>query len=200
MAETDDGLRLQASIDFIADGIGGVSKFLEHCAISDSERLQTYITTYKTLSTEERVGVTLQDLCVRAGLKPAEVMSDFVATVILQQNNLALLISALSRPKVMQASIETALIPGLDGVPDRKFQFELGGLLKSGINIVQQLGLNIQAGELPSFEEDSARSVKSVQAKGDQLALPEPLQGVVLSTDKDMDEREAVLIPSTPDV
>jgi hypothetical protein len=150
---------------------------MDACALSDDEKVRTFLSTVEVMG-EEAARCSLQDLCVRAGVQPMDLLGQMLAAVCTRANDLALLISAFGRPGVMQASVAMAMTP--EGIDDRKLQFEIGGLTKAssgGYQIINNLGVKVETGALPSFEEDSRSSAASVLAGGDVKALPEPKPG-----------------------
>ena len=165
-----------ASLDFIAQGIGGREAFLRACSLSDNPLSQTFLSHYYALSPADQAS-SLNDLCTRASIKPQELLGDVLSTVVSRHNELALLISALNRPQVMMASVAAALTE--HGIEDRKIQLEVGGIVRSPgsttVNILNQLSQSAKVEGLPSFEEDSTQSVRSVQSQGDEREIAKAL-------------------------
>lgn len=162
-----------ASLDFVAESLGGRDAFLQHCRLSDSDGIRNFLNIYDTLPAAERSMTTLQDLCTKAALTPTDIIRDLMSSTILFYNNIALMKSAMRRPEVMDASIDRALGPS--GFQDGKLQFEIGGLISGeGIKILNQLAVGVNTPGLPSLEEDSRHSVTAVQSGGNPRALPPP--------------------------
>lgn len=160
-----------ATLDYIADSLGGRDFFLDACRQCDNSRVQDFLLLQAANPSE-----SLQDLATRSGLTIPDLLSTVLATVIIQQNNVSLWLSALSRPTVMQASIASSMIPGAEGFADRQLQLKIGGLApkEGGIQIFNQVNTGVRAAGLPSFEDRARISAEAVRGQ-----LPSPSADLV---------------------
>jgi len=163
-------LRWQASLDSVADSMGGRESFLDACIQSGSESGRTFIALYRSLPSTEQQTTSLQDLCMRCDLSPTDLVGSMMGSLIIQQNNYALIKSAMARPAVMDASISIALGDSDLALEAQKLQFQIAGFIRGEGKQIVNLTQNVQGTGILSFEDDSHQSTASVKAEGRPVA------------------------------
>jgi hypothetical protein len=166
LTTSSSGLRVQASLDHVAESLGGRETFLDACAQSDSEKARSFLAFYRSLPYEDQSVISLQDLCGRADMSATDLVGSMLGNLVMQSNNLALLQEGLARPDIMRASIANALGDGPDSFPERKLHFQMAGWIKGEGTQVVNLTQNVQGTGILSFEEDAHKSIASVRAEG----------------------------------
>jgi hypothetical protein len=159
-------LRWQASLDAVADSMGGREEFLNACIQSDTEVGKKFIALYRSLSTQEQITTTLQDLCVRCEVSATDLVGSMMGKLIMQSNNVVLLKRAMAGPSVMDANIALALGDSELALEAQKIQFQIGGFLRGEGKQIYNLTQNVQGTGILSFEDDTNQSVASVKAEG----------------------------------
>ena len=178
---TNGKLGVQASLDYVADMVGGRDEFINLCIQANSDSSRAFLAFWRSLPTDERDASTLQDLCTRASMSATSLVGDVAGHLIMHCNNMALLKSAIRRPDVMDANIAIALGDDELAVAAQKIQFQIGGFLK-GEGTVINMTQNVQGSGVMSFEDDSHQSTASVKAEGKPVIVP-PVEPVPYEAD-----------------
>lgn len=165
-------LRVQASLDLIAESLGGREIFLDACAQSDSEKGRAFLALWRSLPHEDQLTTSLQDLCTRSEMDATELLGSMMGKLIMQSNNHAILKAALARPQIMDISIASALGDDDIAFQERKLHFQMAGFIRGEGTQVTNLTQNIQGTGIVSFEDDSHQSAASVKAMGKPTAPP----------------------------
>lgn len=202
ITQTPVGLRLQSSLDYIADGIGGRASFLQACQLCSTDEAKTFMAAWRGMDDEDQRTKSLQDICVGLDISPLDLLSQVIAASVLAQNNISLWLAALQRPAIMQASITKALDVNYGG-EERRMQFEMAELLRGGGTVIQQinqLGIQVRTPEgALSFEDDAARAVMAVR-DGKPLSLPAPQRPELeLNPESEILEGTAIRVPASLD-
>lgn len=160
------GLRVQASLDHVAESIGGVDVFLDACRQSGSKEAMAFLTLWRSLPAKEQLATTLQDLCTRLDFDATDLVGSIMGKLIMQSNNVALLKAAISRPHIMDANIAIALGDDELALQAQKVHFQMAGFLKGEGTQVVNLTQNVQGTGMMSFEEAAHQTVASVKLGG----------------------------------
>ena len=163
-------LRWQASLDSVAESMGGREAFLDACAQSGAESGRTFLALYRSLPAIEQQTTSLQDLCLRCDLTATDLVGSMMGSLIVQQNNHALIKSAMRRTDVMDANINLALGDSDYALEAQKLQFQIAGFIKGEGRQIVNLTQNVQGTGILSFEDDSHQSTASVKAEGRPVA------------------------------
>jgi len=163
-------LRWQASLDSVAESMGGREAFIDAAAQAGTEDARTFLTLYRSLPAAEQRSITLQDLCLRCDLKATDLVGSMMGSLIIQQNNYALIKSAMARPDIMDANINLALGDSDLALEAQKLQFQIAGFIKGEGKQIVNLTQNVQGTGILSFEDDSHQSTASVKAEGKPVA------------------------------
>jgi len=197
--DEEEGLiHIETGLDHIVEQVGGRDTFIASCRLSSNIKVQNLVERFDSLPPKAQRGASLHDLMLEAGMKTEELVGAVLASVILHQNNVALWISAANRPAVMQASIDTAMLP--EGYTDRRMQLQLGGLLPRDGNIINVgVGVNVTAPGIPTFEDDARASTQAVlHATSVQVEPPAP---AFVQDYEEIDGRDlSVSMPSVDDL
>src|SRR4030095_6339797 len=136
------------TIDEVAREFGGAKAFIKACKLSTVPAVQNMVRIYETYNGKKAVSAC----CEQADLQPVKLI-EYVAPAMYQWNGpVAKMLHALNQPKVMKASITSALVIGPEGLGDRKMQMEMAGFIKApaGTNIFNQ----VNVGDIESFEDN----------------------------------------------
>ena len=150
--------------------MGGQDAFIDACGQSGSESGRTFLALYRSLPSAEQSTTSLQDLCMRCDLSPTDLVGSMMGSLIIQQNNYALIKSAMARPAVMDASISIALGDSDLALEAQKLQFQIAGFIRGEGKQIVNLTQNVQGTGILSFEDDSHQSTASVKAEGRPVA------------------------------
>lgn len=136
------------TIDAVAKEFGGQKAFIEACKLSTVPAVQNMVRIYETYNGKKAVSAC----CEQADLQPVKLI-EYVAPAMYQWNGpVAKMLHAINQPKVMKASIASALVIGPEGLGDRKMQLEMAGFIKApaGTNVFN----TVNVGDIESFEDN----------------------------------------------
>jgi hypothetical protein len=121
------------TLDRLADEVGGRSEFVNMCRLSDDPEVMEFVRKCEVEGDSVTIGGILEHMNLRAG----KILASVVPALYEYGGQVAKLINAIHSPKVMQDSIKSSTLMGMDGFSDRKMQLEIAGIIQrqGGINI-----------------------------------------------------------------
>jgi hypothetical protein len=147
---------IPSGIDQFAREIG-TERFLEGCKLSSNQKAHRICQLYQN-NKEKRTRVTLEQLCQDVDLDPNVLIGTVVSALYAHGYLSSKVVAATHLPEMVRASVKRGR--RLDGVEDRRMQFEMGGLLKGDAGININIGGLLSTPEgLPAFEEDTKESI-----------------------------------------
>lgn len=121
------------TLDRLAEEVGGRSEFVNMCRLSDDPEVMEFVRKCEI----EDANLPLANILSHMNLRAGKILASVVPALFEYGGQVSRLINALHSPKVMQDSIRSSALLGLDGFGDRKIQLEIAGLITKnpGINI-----------------------------------------------------------------
>ncbi len=167
---------------------GGKLTAINGARLVDDERYRKLVWAFDTATDRDKDYVSLEDLCQAAEIPPDEFLGTVISSMYKRNIDIGKLTAMASHVKVVEATIQSATIPGPMGMPDRKMLLDHVGFLPKagpGINInmdsrtqVVSNGGSVEVSKtkgLPSFEDDGKLIHEAVRASERiNLALPAP--------------------------
>jgi hypothetical protein len=121
------GALIPQSLDQFASLVGGKQSFIEMARCSQSPSVKAFVEQWDSITPEEQEGISVDDVCQRAGLDANQLTQEAVCSFSAMQSMIAQLKLAMALPSVMDASIRAALRP--EGGRERELHFMMAGLL-----------------------------------------------------------------------
>jgi hypothetical protein len=173
-------LPFEATLAYVFRGSGGKKTAIEAARLvsSTDERFKRLVYAYDSASEQDKASIQLEDLLGAADLSADEFLANVVPALWRRNVDLGRVISAVSHPMVVNATITNAVTGGSFGVADRRMLLEHEGFLptKQGMQInVDASHKNLVAGGkggsvtdtsgpgLPAFEDDIAFIADTLQ-------------------------------------
>lgn len=164
---------LSLATRYVPGGRDALVRLISLAAADADPDALLWLHVWNSLKPWEQHQVTLDDICAGAGLSPVKLLKIVVGTAFEAGCDVANLVAAASHPKVVQASVRTALTAR--GVEDRKLLFQhhhfipvaKGATINVSATAQAQAAAQAQNGDdagVPSFMDD----VETVDVK----ALP----------------------------
>jgi hypothetical protein len=164
------GLDSVAAIDPITAkvirAVGSKARFIEYARLSDEEEVRVLVEKWDTRSPSDRQALTIVDLCAACNILFETLLGAVTAAAFTHNYDASRLLAAVNQPKLVSATIQSALVVGPEGVADRKILLTHSRFLpvpkgattvfrlQQQINNTQQAQEGDQPTSLPSFESD----------------------------------------------
>lgn len=144
---------------------------MELARLSGAEMVKTVVAEWDTYSQTKREYTSLDQLCDRVGVPPADFLSHVVKSAFLANTDLSNILLATAQPRILAKSIKNALLQ--KGFKDREMLLQATGLVPKGggihvsANAQAIAGAKAAAGALgsglPSFESEMQRTAEAVR-------------------------------------
>lgn len=106
---------------------GGIPRILDALSGYDQEDAQAFMEKYNSVSLSDRDRLSLEEICVAAGVKTLDLLAAVVKALFLEGQTISSIIASTSHPKVVRKTVEMALEPG--GHRDREMLHTSQGFL-----------------------------------------------------------------------
>lgn len=169
LESTPEVLPFESTLAYVFRGSGGKLTAINaaRLLVQVDPRFQLFIHAWDTASETDKQSILLEDLCAAASISPDEFLAGVVPALWRRNTDLGRVISAVSHPKVVEATVTNAVKGGSFGLGDRRMLLEHEGFLptKQGMQInVDASHKTLVAGKggvedlsgpgLPAFEDD----------------------------------------------
>jgi hypothetical protein len=141
--------------------VGSKSVFIDYARLSNDEQVQWLVGKWDGLSPSDREALCISDLCAATGLRFSTLLGEVTARAFDHNSDVSRLIAAVNQPRVVEATVRSAIRIGPDGTKDRQMLLAHSNFLpvpKSASTIFHMQQQINNAGEeltrLPSFSED----------------------------------------------
>lgn len=146
-------------------------QFMELARLSDAEMVKAVVAEWDGYSQTRREYTSLDQLCDRVGVAPADFLSHVVKSAFLANTDLSNILLATAQPRIVAKAIKNALLQ--KGFKDREMLLQASGIVPKGggihvsANAQAIAGAKAAAGSvgsgLPSFEDEMQRTAEAVR-------------------------------------
>jgi hypothetical protein len=161
-------LPFEASLAFAFRRIGGKSVAIEYARLSArfDEKFEKLVWAYDQLSQSDQEKIRLEDLCASVELSPSEFLGTVTRAAYSHNLDVANLIAAVNHPRVVEATLASA-IDNPYGTEDRRMLHQHHGFLP------QPKGQTIQINNQPqAFAAANAKAAAASEASSTGPGLP----------------------------
>jgi hypothetical protein len=158
---------LQLVMRYVPGGRDGVLQYLRHAAADGDRDAQTWLHVWDDMKPWERLHASLDDTCAASGISPVKFIKLVVGVAFEMHCDLANLVAAVAHPEVVEATIESAKIPGPEGHDDRKLLLQhhrfspipKGTTINVGVSASAQAAAHASVdSSVPSFATDAEQT------------------------------------------
>jgi len=149
---------------------GGKDQFMELARLSEAGPIKALVKEWDDYSPSRRHNTSLDILCSRMGVAPADVLADVVKSAFLVNRDISKLLQSVSEPRIVAKSIKMALLS--KGFKDRELMLQATGIAPKGggIHVSAQASAEAKAAAaaktsgLPSFESEMQTTAEAVRS------------------------------------
>lgn len=139
------------ALDQVAEKIGGKKAFIDALRLVPNEESASIVARWDHSTPVERESFSIHQIVIGEGLNPVKVVAWMAAALYAYNSQIAHMLNAISQPSVMQAGIDSAQLPGREGIGDREMLLKISGILKDKSGAL--VNINLGAGGIESQEE-----------------------------------------------
>lgn len=155
-----------AGLAYAAHLVGGKERLIELASISDDPKVKLTVHRWNQLTMSERNGIRLETICEGAEISPSEWYGKVVQAAFQRNIDHANLLAAIAMTQVVTSTLDSAMMPGREGMGDRKMMLQHANFLP----MPKGATINVQNNAVANAQADAGNEMMDFE--NDMLALP----------------------------